>query len=249
MGVTPVRFADASRSVELQPQKAVPMPMPPLAPMVPPPLPEKNPPVPQAPAPVPLAPPPPLPLEQKAPTAALLTASVPPASPAIVPVSLEEVRPLPGLQARTATAKVKLMPLTGTYVGALEERKVLGLPAQLRDQLVAEGGVLVSPGSDTCLWLTTPGHLERLVERLERSQAREADVRAFRRLYFAQAQKVTIGADGRLPIPDRLAQFAGLDRDVVLVGIDDHVEVWDAARWKRYTQEKSAAARAAAEAE
>jgi MraZ protein len=157
-------------------------------------------------------------------------------------VSMDEIKPLPNPRSRTIPAKTPVMPLTGTFVGTLETQRILCLPAPLRDQLAAEGSILVSPGSDVCLWLTTPAHLERLVERLERSQAQEADVRAFRRLYFAQAEKVTITAD-RVMIPERMAQFAGLDKDIVLIGIDDHVEVWDAARWKRYTQEKSAAAR------
>jgi MraZ protein len=159
-------------------------------------------------------------------------------------VSTEQIKPLPSLRVRTAPAKAKLMPLTGTFLGTLEMPKVLNLPQAMRDQLAAEGSILVSPGSDTCLWLTTPAHMDRLVERLERSQAPDADIQAFRRLYFAQAERITMGSDGRITIPERMAQFAGLDKDVVLIGIDDHIEVWDAVRWKRYTQEKSAAPRA-----
>ena len=101
--------------------------------------------------------------------------------------------------------------------------------------------VLVSPGPDQCLWLTDPTHQERLADRLEHSPAREVDVRVFKRLYYAQTEKAEVGADGRVTISDRLAQFAGLSQEVVLVGIDDHFELWDAARWKQYTQAKSAA--------
>lgn len=92
------------------------------------------------------------------------------------------------------------------------------------------------------MWLTNSAHLERLGERLDQSQAHEADVRVFKRLYFAQTEKLTVSSDGRVSIPERLAQFAGLHQELVLVGIDDHFELWDAARWRQYTQQKSAAA-------
>jgi MraZ protein len=100
--------------------------------------------------------------------------------------------------------------------------------------------VLISPGPDKCLWLTNQPHLDRLTTRLENSPAREADLRVFRRLYYAQTVKVPM-KEGRVAIADRLAQFAGLDQELVLVGIDDHFEIWDAARWRRYTQAKKAA--------
>jgi MraZ protein len=84
-----------------------------------------------------------------------------------------------------------------------------------------------------------------MVRRLESSPARDQELRSFRRLYFAQTEKLTLSADGRLQVPERLAAFAGLQREVVLVGVDDHLELWDLARWRQYTQAKSAAARAA----
>ena len=51
--------------------------------------------------------------------------------------------------------------------------------------------------------------------------------------------------EGKVGISERLVQFAGLRQDVVLVGIDEHFELWDAASWRTYTQKKSAEARSA----
>ncbi len=118
------------------------------------------------------------------------------------------------------------------------------LPKSIREQLGSLDTVFVSPGTDQCLWLTTPAHLERLAQRMEQSQAKEVDVHTFKRLYFAQTEKVALTGEGRVVISDRLAQFAGLHQEVVLVGIDDHFELWDVVRWKDFTQKKSAAARA-----
>jgi MraZ protein len=150
----------------------------------------------------------------------------------------EPVKPLPALRPKPPAPKSKVLPLTGTYQCSLDEKGQLTLPRSLRDQLNGCDTVLVSPGPDKCLWLTNQAHLERLGERLEQSQASEADVRVFKRLYFAQTEKLSVNTDGRVAVPERLAQFAGLHQEVVLVGIDDHFEVWDAARWRQYTQQK-----------
>jgi MraZ protein len=152
----------------------------------------------------------------------------------------EPVKPLPVLRSKPPAPKVKVLPLTGTYQCSLDEKGQLTLPRAIRDQLGCSDTVLLSPGPDKCLWLTNQPHLERLGERLDHSQANETDVRVFKRLYFAQTEKLTINNDGRVTIPERLGQFAGLHQEVVLVGIDDHFEVWDAARWRSYTQQKSA---------
>jgi MraZ protein len=153
----------------------------------------------------------------------------------------EPLRALPVMHPKAGPAKPRVvLPLTGTYPANLDDKKTMTLPAAIREQLGGVETLLVSPGSDQCLWLTNQAHLDRLTQRLESSPAHEIDVRTFKRLYYAQTEKAALSADGRVRIPDRLAQFAGLRQEVVLVGIDDHFEVWDAARWREYTQQKSA---------
>jgi len=155
---------------------------------------------------------------------------------------VEGLKPLPAMRPRTAPTKVKtVMALTGTYPCNIDDKRTITLPRAVREQFGEAELVLVSPGPDQCLWLTDQPHQERLAERLEHSPAREIDVRVFKRLYYAQTERLTVGADGRVVMSDRLATFAGLSQEVVLVGIDDHFEIWDAARWKQYTQLKSAA--------
>jgi division/cell wall cluster transcriptional repressor MraZ len=174
-----------------------------------------------------------------------------PADACVPTEELEAVRPLPGLKpVKAETVKPEVvLPLTGTFPCNLDDNRTLLLPKAIRDQLGSTDTVMVSPGADQCLWLTNQAHLERMAQRLEQSQAKEVDVRTFKRLYFAQTQKAALNAEGRVVISDRLAQFAGLHQEVVLVGIDDHFELWDVARWKSFTQKKSAAARATIVAE
>jgi MraZ protein len=158
----------------------------------------------------------------------------------------EPVKPLPALRPKPVAVKAKVLPLTGTFQCSLDEKHGLTLPRAIRDQFAKCETLLLSPGPDKCLWLTNQAHLERLSARLEESHTNEADVRVFKRLYYAQTEKLSVNADGRVSVPERLAQFAELHQELVLVGIDDHFEVWDAARWRQYVQQKSGAEHATA---
>jgi MraZ protein len=149
----------------------------------------------------------------------------------------EAVRQLPSLRPRTAPRPRVALPLTGTFPVTLDDKHGLTLPKSILAQLGNCDTVLLSPGSDKCLWLTNQAHLDRMAAKLDKSPARESDVQGFKRLYYAQTVKVSV-KDGHLAISDKLAQFAGLHQELVLVGIDDHFEVWDAARWRHYTQAK-----------
>ncbi len=62
----------------------------------------------------------------------------------------------------------------------------------------------------------------------------------YRRLLFAQAEAVDLDNAGRLLIPERLNQFASLTKEVVLIGVRDHLELWDAVKWNAYVNEHAA---------
>jgi MraZ protein len=126
------------------------------------------------------------------------------------------------------------MLLTGTYPRTLDEKKRLVFPKRVREQLREPERLFVSPGPDQCLWLYAQENLERLAEKLDQAPAADAEARVFRRLYFAQTEAVDVDRNGRILIPDRLVQFAGLAHEVVLIGVRDHLELWDAPRWQQY---------------
>src|SRR5271165_4002531 len=131
------------------------------------------------------------------------------------------------------------MLLTGTYPRTLDDKKRLGLPKRVREQLHDPEQVFVTPGPDQCLWLYSQDGLERLAEKLDQAPAADAEARVFRRLYFAQTEAVDVDRTGRILISDRLLQFASLQREVVLIGVRDHIEIWDAQRWQTYFAENA----------
>ena len=126
------------------------------------------------------------------------------------------------------------MLLTGTFSRTLDDKKRLGLPKRIREQLENPEAVFVTPGPDQSLWLYSQPALERLAEKLDQTPATDAEARVFRRLYFAQTEAVDVDRTGRILVPDRLVQFAGLRHEVVLIGVRDHLELWDAERWQQY---------------
>jgi MraZ protein len=126
------------------------------------------------------------------------------------------------------------MLLTGTYPRTLDDKKRLALPKRVREQLGEPETLFVTPGPDQCLWLYTQPELERLADKLDQAPATDAEARVFRRLYFAQTEAVDVDKSGRTLVPERLVQFAGLQHDVVLIGVRDHLELWDAERWQAY---------------
>ncbi len=126
------------------------------------------------------------------------------------------------------------MLLTGTHPRTLDEKKRMALPKRIRELLGEPTTLFVTPGPDQSLWLYTQDGLERLAEKLDRAPAADAEARVFRRLYFAQTEAVDVDRSGRILVPERLLQFGGLQHEVVLIGVRDHLELWDAARWQHY---------------
>jgi MraZ protein len=126
------------------------------------------------------------------------------------------------------------MLLTGTHPRTLDDKKRLALPKRLREQMGGPRLLFVTPGPDQSLWLFTQECLERQADRLDQGSPSDADARVFRRLYFAQTEAVDVDGTGRILLPDRLVALAGLGHDIVLIGVRDHLELWDAARWQTY---------------
>jgi MraZ protein len=127
--------------------------------------------------------------------------------------------------------------LTGTYPRSLDEKKRVALPRRIREILGEPATLYITPGPDQSLWLYTQGALERLAERLDTAPATDAEARVFRRLYFAQTEAVDLDKAGRILVPERLVQFAGLSQEVILIGVRDHLELWDASRWQRFVEQ------------
>lgn len=121
------------------------------------------------------------------------------------------------------------MPLTGTYQRTLDDKRRLAVPKRLRDDFgeVDLDSLYVAPGTDRCLVLYSPGAFANLGSRL----AGGAGHQSYLRLFYSSAERVDVDGQGRIRVPDRLAEFAGLKKDAYLLGVQDHAELWDKDTW------------------
>jgi MraZ protein len=127
------------------------------------------------------------------------------------------------------------MLLTGTYERSLDEKQRLALPKRFRERLGTDGQALfLTPGTDGSLALYAGPAFARMAGKLAAQSPTAHDVRAFGRLLYAQSQSIELDGQGRFRVPPELARFAELGREVMLIGVGDHVELWDKGRWETY---------------
>lgn len=131
------------------------------------------------------------------------------------------------------------MSLTGTYHRSLDEKQRLAVPKRLRDEMCADQApvLYVAPETEQALTLYSTEQFHRRAETLARSLPQQTTLRNYHRLYYSQAEQVEVDAQGRIRLPERLVSFAGLTQEVVLLGVHDHVEIWDRNRWQQFLDE------------
>jgi len=134
------------------------------------------------------------------------------------------------------------MLLTGSFRRSIDEKLRIAIPKRLRAALECPKGasLYVAPGTDDSLALYTEEAFSRLAERLGGVSPTQKDVRAYVRLFFARATQVEIDGQGRIRVPQELAELAGLSKEVMLLGVQDHLELWAADRWETYLSSRQA---------
>ena len=134
------------------------------------------------------------------------------------------------------------MLLTGTYSRSMDEKLRVALPKRIRAAMECPegGGLYVAPGTDKSLAIYTEEAFARLAQRLAEVPPTRQDVRAFSRLFYGQAARVEVDRQGRIRIPQELADLACLEKEVVLLGVQDRLELWALALWKQYLSERQA---------
>ena len=116
----------------------------------------------------------------------------------------------------------------GTFEHSLDDKGRVVLPSTFRAQMNEKGYL---SQWDKCLGLWAEADFadvaRRLQEKVRDGLAPQEAIRAF----SANAHEVRPDSQGRITIPQRLREFAHLERDAVVIGAIDRIEIWDAARW------------------
>lgn len=123
----------------------------------------------------------------------------------------------------------------GTYTPRLDDKFRLTLPAKFRDELA--GGVMVSKGQDYSLAIYPREVFAARVEKLSKASRSNPQARAYIRNLAAGTDEQRPDSQGRITIGSAHRDYANLSKDCVVIGSMDHLELWDAASWERYSQE------------
>ena len=122
--------------------------------------------------------------------------------------------------------------LVGEYEHTIDEKHRLTLPAKFREAF-AEGAILTR-GLDGCVFAYRREDWARSVEsRLAALDPLSEAGRRMRRYFFGGAAEADLDRQGRVTVPSQLIEYAKLGREVVVIGIHDHLEIWDRAAWRR----------------
>lgn len=122
--------------------------------------------------------------------------------------------------------------LLGTHGYQLDPKGRVSLPAKFREAFA--DGTWLTIGQDGCLFAFPRVEWERRSEEVGASPLSDADGRAYSRLFFGSTEEAKLDSQGRLTIPQRLRDVAGIRKDVVVLGVRERMEIWDRQTYERY---------------
>jgi len=120
----------------------------------------------------------------------------------------------------------------GTHAPRLDDKGRIVLPAKFREGFAA--GLVMAKGQDRSIVVWPAAEFAAHAERLNEASRSDAKVRAYLRVLFSGAFDEVPDKQGRVTVPQSLREYAGLDRDVMVVGNGTTIEIWDSNAWSSY---------------
>ncbi|MFJ7751254.1 division/cell wall cluster transcriptional repressor MraZ [Arthrobacter sp. NPDC097144] len=127
----------------------------------------------------------------------------------------------------------------GTHSPRLDEKGRLILPAKFREEL-AEGLVLTR-GQERCIYVFSQKEFERVHEQMREAPLSSRQARDYIRVFLSGASDEVPDKQGRITIPPALRAYAGLGRELAVIGAGTRAEIWDAAAWQTYLEAQETA--------
>ncbi len=124
---------------------------------------------------------------------------------------------------------------TGEYHHTLDGKGRVIVPSRLREGL--GDSFVITRGLDHCLFAYPNSEWVRLEQKLKQLPFTKRDSRAFMRLFFSGAMEVEADKQGRILIPQNLREYAGIEKEVMFIGVSNRVEIWSETAWKEYFDE------------
>ncbi|HPT83246.1 MAG TPA: division/cell wall cluster transcriptional repressor MraZ [Limnochordia bacterium] len=122
----------------------------------------------------------------------------------------------------------------GEYQHSLDAKGRLTIPAKFREELGE--GAIITRGLDHCLFLFPSHEWSVLENKLRTLPLTKHDARQFVRFLFSGATECELDKQGRIMLPLNLREYAGIDKDAVVIGVASRIEIWSRAKWETYVQ-------------
>ncbi|MFD1677328.1 division/cell wall cluster transcriptional repressor MraZ [Alicyclobacillus fodiniaquatilis] len=123
----------------------------------------------------------------------------------------------------------------GEFEHSLDTKGRLTVPVKFRDGLGTS--FVVTRGLDKCLFVYPMEEWQILESKLKSLPMTRSDARSFVRFFFSGASECELDKQGRMLLPQKLRDYAGLDKDCTVLGVSNRVEIWDANAWNSYADE------------
>ncbi|MEY4994034.1 MAG: hypothetical protein RIS82_1156 [Actinomycetota bacterium] len=136
--------------------------------------------------------------------------------------------------------------LLGTHSPKLDDKGRIILPAKFREEL--QGGLVVTRGQENCLYVFSAAEFAQVHDKIRQAPVTSIEARNYLRVFLSGASDELPDKQGRVTIPANLRQYAGLEKDLVVIGVGSRAEIWNASAWSEYlAQQESAFANVAQE--
>lgn len=120
----------------------------------------------------------------------------------------------------------------GTFTPKFLAKGQISLPAKIRNSL-GDSRAIITTGLDKCLYGFSLTDWNKIAEQELAKPLSSEEGRRIRHQIFAGALEIDLDDQGRFVIPENLRRFAGLNKDLVVVGAGDHFEIWDKDEWEK----------------
>ncbi len=123
----------------------------------------------------------------------------------------------------------------GEYQHILDPKGRVIMPSKFREDLGER--FVVTKGLDNCLFVYPQNEWQELERKLRTLPLTSKDARAFTRFFFSGATECELDKQGRILIPANLREYAGLEKDLAIIGVSSRVEIWSKEKWDDYNDD------------
>ena len=122
----------------------------------------------------------------------------------------------------------------GEYHHTIDEKGRITLPSKIREQLGYD--FVITRGLDQCLFVYPRSDWNRIIDTYK-SLPNTKDARNFMRFFLSGAAEVNFDKQGRINVASPLIKYASLEKDCIIIGVNDHLEIWSEEIWNKFMEE------------